>query len=487
MHIYDFITDIEQNHLKIVAQQAFNPERFEQVLDHYQQRFLQSFENTSGNRVTLNITDKSRFLSNQLQEDIDVQAWMKEFLGVFKHDLPQIKKLMEDVIDCYYLFLRGRHHYAVMKMYDVLERYEILDDCDEELLGLFFRCSTVREHANLSDQSFYYHIPFNLRHLVKNQRFSFSGMPIWYGGASLIGSYYEMRKQELIEHPDIAISAWGFNPLCFRDNVKDKPVRPRTKVYDITNEIYDAINNNFYYYIKEEDPIRKKNLFSNYHFIYRISIKTAIRKFVLSNLCTFKSIKVGASFHEEYVIPQLLTEAIRLHKYDGILFPSTQFAGKNVVFQGTSHINLYRSNLAMFTEYSQIDNYDESLIKNFEIEIISPDNIKDFDHNKGLSDAIENLNWHRDFLLSQKMSKQKLQNRYIGLLNHLDKKLNIYQNLTVSDDKYLDSYVGKVEIKGIVEYLIFLGKGIRFVFDSEIEKYIKVEDETPKKKPFKNV
>jgi len=476
MHIYDFITDIEQNHLKIVAQQAFNPERFEQVLDHYQQRFLQSFENAPGNGVTLNVTDKSKFLSDKLQEDKDVQAWMSGFLGVFRSDLTQIRKLLEDVIDCYYLFLRGRHHYAVMKMFDVLERYEILDDCDEELLGLFFRCSTVRKDANLSDESFYYHIPFNLRHLVKNQRFSFSGMPIWYGGASLVGSYYEMRKQELIEHPDISISAWGFNPLCFRDNVKDKRVRQRTKVYDITNEIYDVINSTFYYYLKEDDPTRKKNLFSNHHFIYSRSIKTALRKFVLSNLCTFKSTKVGASFHEEYVIPQLLTEAIRLHKYDGILFPSTQFAGRNVVFEGTSHINLYRSNLAMFTEYSQTDNYDESLIKNFGIEVILPDKMKDFDHNKGLNDALNTLNWYRDFLLTQNMSKQKMQKRYFGLLNHLDKKLDIYQNLKIGEDKYLETYVGKVELKGMIEYISFLSKGIHFVFEPEIEKYISAKN-----------
>ena len=472
MHIYDFITDIEQANIKFMTQKAFNPERFEQVLDHYQQRFLQAFENSPDNRVTLNVTDKSKHLSENLQNDKDVQAWMNEFLGVFKSDLRLISKLMDDVIDCYYLFLRGRHHTAVLKMYDILERYEILDDSGEELLGLFFRCSAVRADASSSDESFYYHIPFNLRHLVKNQRFSVSGMPIWYGGASLICSYYEMRKQEMNEHQDIAISAWGFNPLCYNNMIKDKPVRPRTKVYDITNEIYDAINSTFYIYLKEADATAKRNLFSNHHFIYRRSIKTALRKFVLSNLCTFKSTKTGSSFYEEYVIPQLLTEAIRLHKYDGILFPSTQFAGKNVTFGGSSHINLYRSNLAMFTEHSNIDNYDNSLIQNFGVEVISPDEIKTFDHNEELKKTLIKLKFWRDFLHLQNSVKQKMQRRYIGLLDHLDKKIDVYIHLAVNGEKYLDSYAGKAELIGMISYLNFISKEIRFIFETEFEAFV---------------
>jgi hypothetical protein len=474
MHIYDFITDAEQAIIKQTTQVVFNPDRFEDVLSHYQQRFFQSFENNPGNAITLTATESSKYLPASLAGDADVQQWMTELLTVFKRQLPELRKIMDDVIDCYYLFLRGRQHTAVLKMFDVLERYEMTDTAMEELLGLFFRCTSIRAGANPGpDQEvYYYHIPFNLRHLIKNQRFSVSGIPIWYGGASLICSYYEMRKTNMVDYDDLAISAWGYNPLCFFDRINDKAIKPKIKVFDVTNELYDAINTAFYEFLSEVDPVKKKNIFQNYHVVYRGSIQTALKKFVLRNLCTFKSTKDNAVFHEEYVIPQILTEAVRLHKYDGILFPSTQFMGKDVHFTGNAHMNLYQSNLALFTEYSYNDPYDQKLIKNFAIEIITPDKIAAFDFtNKDTNTIIEIQSWI-EFLKKKGKLKADMQKRYIGLLEHLEKKLNVYQNLVIDKTPYLETYPGKAELFGIVEYTRYLTSQVRHIFREEFEGFV---------------
>lgn len=471
MHIYDFITDAEQAIIKNSTQVVFNPDRFEDVLSHYQQRFFQSFENNPGDYVMLTASEQSKYLPSELANDQDVQNWMQELLKLFKRQIYELKKIMEEVIDCYYLFLRGRHHTAVLKMFDILERFDMTDIVEEELLGLFFRCAGVRTDANPGpdQETYYYHIPFNLRQHIKNQRFSVSGIPIWYGGASLLTSYYEMRKSEMLEFADLAISAWGYNPLCVREMVDDKHIVPKTKIFDITNELYDIVNTVFYEFLSETDPDRKRNVFRNYHVFFRRPIQIALKKFVLRNLCTFKSTKQNAAFHEEYVIPQILTEAVRLHKYDGILFPSTQFYGKNVQFNGKAHMNLYRSNLALFTEYSSREIYDKRLIGNFVIEPLGADIISayDFTH-KAVNTLFEIKRWI-DFLFKKGDLKKDMQIRYIGLLTHLEKKILVYQDLVIDNVPYLETYPGKIELYVMIEYLFYLLKQIRFIFKDELD------------------
>jgi hypothetical protein len=473
MHIYDFLTDTTQFGLKAQAQRIA-PERFEDTLETYRQRFLQSFENVEGNHVTLSNKDKSKFMPEALNGDPDVQKWMDELLGITKALRQQIGKMFEEIINCYYLFIRGRHHTAVMVMYDILEKYELLDEAPKEYFGLFYRCANLWPGANPADATTYYHVPFNLRSKIKNQRFSVSGMPVWYGAGSLMCSYFEMRQPELKSVELLSISAWGFNPTAERLPIGDNWVRERTKIYDITNEIYDAINNTFFDYITIEDKDRKRNLFGNHHFIYRKHIRTALKKFALSNLCTFRSKSDGDHFHEEYVIPQLLTEAIRLHKYDGILFPSTQFVNKEamVKFEGTVHTNFYKSNLAMFTEYYRHLNYDEELIKNFGIEILDKgriDNVDSIQSREQISGFIKYIVNFLDYLPSGK--EENLRAKIKSVVLQLERQLTIYNSVKIEETDYLHTYTGKAELLAINEYLSSLFSIIRHLCLEEFEQF----------------
>jgi hypothetical protein len=457
MHIYDFITDEHQGHLKTTARNVSN-DRFENVLERYRNLFINSFkENSNGGK--LKATETSTYLSDYLSDDKNISEYFVQFLELVKNELPTLDKVMEDVIDCYYLFIRGRHHTAVLKMYDILERYDILDTASPANFNVFFRCVEYWPEADRNDEKTFYHLPFNLRNKVKNQRFSVSGMPLWYGGASLLASYFELRKFTLNDENNLGISAWSVNLWSSHRVVDGKYVKNRTKIYDITNEIYNLINYAFSGYKSFADSERQSSFFTTYASFAERQLRIALRKFVLSSLCTFQigeqSTKSESDpFHEEYVIPQLLTEAIRLHKYDGILFPSTRFLDKDVNFKGKIHLNIFKSNLALFTEYSVNNQHDLELMANFQVQLIDKRKAEAINVVAELKKANEIYNHIMDFLespicLIQFEDKKKFAEK----LDSIKLSLMTYQDVQIKDIPYFDTFIGKVELWAIMNDL----------------------------------
>lgn len=472
MHIYDFLTDQRQRALKADARKI-SSDRFEDVLDSYRQRFLQSFENAPLNYVTLNTTDEPRLLPETFKGDKDIEKWFQQLHEIIKSEVKTFERLFEDIIDCYFLFIRGRHHTAVLNMFDILEKYDMLNEAWDGQFGLFYRCTSLWSGADENDPSTYYHIPFDLRFLIKNQRFSVSGMPIWYGGASLLSSYYEMRQRELKKHDSLAISFWGFDPLVNRKSTPKKMLRQRTKIYDISNEIYDVINSVFAKYLNTKDPVERQNFFSSHTWFYEQPLKIALRKFVLSNLCTFKTKHENATFHEEYVIPQILTEAIRLHKYDGIVFPSTQFDVDNISFDGQPHTNFFKNNLAMFTEYDYNHRYDIELLGNFSVKVVTIeviDSIK-IEECLGRIDGVSNE--VNQFFETAKLTENvELKVRYKHIFEYLNEQIEIYKSLKIDGAPYFETITGKIEVYAISEYLVSLyHQIINTVFKMEFEDW----------------
>lgn len=473
MHIYDFLTDQTQQSIKKQVR-SLGEDRFEHILDSYKQRFMQSFERVGGNRITLNSSDEPRLLADEFKSNTKIEKWFEKLLMLVLGEGPNLERIFDGVIDCYLLFVRGRRHTAVLTMYDILEKYEMLDEIWDGNLGLFFRCTVPWEGANLGEVNTYNHLPFNLRSKVKNQRFSVSGMPMWYGGASLLASYYEMRKTELVSHPDLAISAWAFDLLAGRRVFGEKLVRERKKVFDITNNIYDMINSSFAKLLYNPDYKQYADFLDSHPRLYQRPLRIALRKFAVSNLCTFIVERPDVPFYEEYVIPQILTEAVRLHKYDGILFPSTRFDPTKISFKGRWHTNFYKSNLTMFTEYDYSSNYDEELGLNFGKLIIKKEDV-DAVESKVLLDRIATIvSEIVDFLSSPNAeSKFQIAERYLHRFEQYRDQIEIYSNLNIEGVPYLDTYVGKAEIFAIADYLNDMYRQIKDVlFQIEFDDYL---------------
>ncbi len=458
MHIYDFFTEEIQVKLKDESR-IKGGNRFEKVLKEYRRVFMQYLGFPTHNcQLTTSGADT---LNTELQDNPEIRNWFKELLKIALQESTVINDIFTEVIDCYLLFVRGRHHTAVLKMYDVLEKYEMNDEAGDQNLGLYFRCVNLWEGADPQKEETYYHLPFSHRGLVKNQRFSVSGIPLWYGGASMLSSCFELGNEQLEFTANFAISAWGFNPLAGERTIGEKLVRVRSKIYDISNVLYDIVNNGFTRYLNDEGQVNRSFLRDHIR-IFKHALRIALRKFALSNLCTFRKNSNDNHFHEEYVIPQLLTEAVRLHKYDGILFPSTRFHDKKIGFTGLWHTNFYKSNLAMFTEFNDSELYDTELACNFFINTITKEELKinfeevlqGIDHLS--KETIDFFHW-----LDNKNLHSRTKERYRGIFDHLINQVEVYKNVSIESVPYLETIAGKAEAYAILSYLNKLNNQIK--------------------------
>ena len=83
--------------------------------------------------------------------------------------------------------------------------------------------------------------------------------------------------------------------------------------------------------------------------------------------CSFKTMREGATFHEEYILPQLLTEVLQKKGYDGIRYSSTRMNPKlfNKDKDYFWHENYFRENYVLFTKYSDRQRHDLTLKNKF--------------------------------------------------------------------------------------------------------------------------
>ena len=134
-----------------------------------------------------------------------------------------------------------------------------------DLMGYRIR-STESSILYKKDEMF--HIPFEKRHLVSNQRFSLSGYPCLYLGSSIYGSWEEVNQ------PNI--------DTCNIVSIKNSQL---IRMIDLRLPHF------------EEEKVVEYNA----NILYRS---------IVAWLCSFRAKEKGASFIVEYVIPQMLTAAL---------------------------------------------------------------------------------------------------------------------------------------------------------------------------------
>lgn len=452
MHIYDFITDEFQYNLKAQAYKGKN--RFEEVIVEYKKIF---FENLKA----CNSEDIPAKLHSSLYENTSVMNWLECSRRNIVEDIETLESLFDEIIEGYFIFIRGKHHLAALRYQDLLDKYEVAIDDNVDRLGLFFRGFKIGfgSTRDKNDEKQYYHIPFNLRQLVGNQRFSFSGIPIIYIGASVADIYFEFDEFDLNE-TNMALASFAFNPLTDITIQKDyNTVKEKTKIFNITNELYNLVNDTFLPLINNG-----VNLPSCEDKMYRPNcndIKTYFKKFIISQLCTFPKQKTGLTFYEEYVIPQLFTEALCLHKYDGIIFPSTKFKDQKVTSTSQYHNLFYMENLAMFTTYNSEKEYDETLLANFNIEILDLKDVNKINVSKVYQSIASAQSQLSVEIYKKKDSRGK--ERFKTALMALGKKISSYDTLHINGNKYIETTAGKMELMYIEKYIAYLGSCIRYL------------------------
>ena len=194
-----------------------------------------------------------------------------------------------------------------------------------------------------------WHIPFEDRYKVKNYRFSISGRPMLYLGSSVVDIVYEMRQENCADNTKHMVSTF----------IRKKDL----DIFDLTNEmplyvhaIWGIVQGGGN--IEFDDP--------RYNLINKFPI--LIKKLLLMSCCSFKTMHEGATFHEEYIIPQLLTEVLQKKGYDGIRYSSTRM-NPNLFNKASDffwHENYFRENYVLFTKYTDLSKHDSKLKEVFD-------------------------------------------------------------------------------------------------------------------------
>lgn len=456
MHIYDFILDEHQYTLKNGSRGVTKGEAFENALDSYIQLFLQSFD-------TIDHTATSKHLSTKLAGDKSIAGWFEKYCKIIKGDRQAIEALLKDIYEVYIVFLSGKHQTAVGLLYHILEKYDLLDNVWPEQLGGTFRVREIKGSPDYLKDEFYQHLPYNLRYLVRNQRFSVTGIPLHYGGASMMAAFFELGSG--LNEKKFGTAMFAFDHLAHLGIMKDfEHVKPRKHIFDISNFLFEMVNDIFY------DLIESGKSVSDTIF-YSITPRTFIRqfrKFILSSLCTFPKLN-DTPFVEEYIIPQLLTEAIRQHKYNGIIFPSTKFINKKVTVNSDWQSNFYKNNIVLFTDYNPRTNHDEILYENFKSKVLDLKDIGKFNANAEVA-KIESAISHMETFL-ETLPKSELLFGFNDILRNFKKRIRIYPHIVIDDANYLDTFAGKAEIKYLIEYYKLVSMQISKMYEDELEKY----------------
>lgn len=436
----EFLSDSFQYQLKAKAT-AGSSGRFENALQNYYDLFFNEFSKIQSAHTFdffKNITSSTK---PQLYD------WIDCVNNGLQSDINLYKDLFKDLIYTYQLFIRGKHYQATLHIFDVLEKYDMADVIHSDKLGLYYKGRTISAGDVTTDDDYYYHIPFDKRFLVGNQRFSYSGQPILYIGSSILDVLYELRC-DLNDYKKIAIASIGYDPMIeLSFNLRTNRRFEKLKIYDVTNHIHKLINEVLNNLINIGGGIPKCD---NEHYSPSLSqLKKDFKKFILTQICTFKRTH-NNTFIEEYVPAQILTEALRINGYNGVKFPSTQFDGKNIVNSSILYPSAVQENLALFSKYSNAEKFDSDLMKYFLVNPLDEVTAK----SKSVSDYKTEISKLKTAITLESNDKGIGSNH--PLLNasmNLEKIHQRENELEVDGKHYFDWDFARLELYGQLEYM----------------------------------
>lgn len=361
--IFCFLKDSHQAELRLLSQ--MQDERFENILKKYKKLFISGFIQSLGGEICEH---------HKVVEEKKIRFFLKK---IKKEDIEQF---FDKIIDTVYLeWIKGNSDIAINSLRELIETEKL--NSEQFLTNvadyLFFRGRKISKSDILNTYDMF-HIPFDKRYLIGNQRFSLNGHPLLYLG----GSTYNVRQELDVDEEELeklAFSSFYIKAESF-------------EVIDLRNPFYA-----FYDHSNDDEEIEKINILPRINFK---EIKRYLFFLILSSMCCFEKRvqqKLKAEniniFFEEYVIPQTLTQVYKSLGKKGLLFPSTRIKENKEVDLIN---NLYRANLVIFTAYNPKRHYDRELYESLIISNpISIKNIEKFDitkeHLLPLSEEIVNI------------------------------------------------------------------------------------------------
>lgn len=396
-----FFSNTYQRDLK---QKTFHLDRFEQRLSEYKKLFLTELSSLSCvNECTCNYKFNGLEYTN----------WTSKFLDALKAKKDIFENTFDALILTYYTFIKEGSTKAQGILWDFLQDNNIHYGIEEPLLfqHLLFR-ARPKGSWNKFDPNEYFHIPFNKRYKVGNQRFSSSGQPMLYLGGSILAVTKELSK----EIKDLNIAAYLPNYSGFYNK----------RFFDLKNNIFNILVKNIHVNV------------SLGHFPKDKTINEIIKKTALMEIATFqtKDTSYKNDFVEEYVIPQMITKILQQKGFSGLVFESTKDYSS---LKGEHIFSDFNYNYCFFTNYSYESNYDEDLKKLFHIFILD----KDEDY---FNETIENINKLVEKCINKNKASSK-NNNYIIPVCLEKQNLDYLQTAYLNGKQLFESNEGRLHMK----------------------------------------
>ncbi|EOU2112825.1 hypothetical protein C0L76_02990 [Clostridium perfringens] len=380
-------------------------DRFEHTLNKYKLSFISKFNSN---------------LEEKLCEEHNTE-YNKEILNCLKNiNIKDIDDFFEELINIYISWINSQPKIAIESLEELLSKKDILSfkvKMDGKVLFRGRNCNSFLSHWDM------FHIPFNRRFLIGNQRYSLVGQPLLYLATSPYCVFKELGGTE-----DIKISSFRMayndtkeNNLIFFNNSNNFNNLIETKEQLLTNSKLDSL------ICKEVD----NNL-----------IEKSFFQFILYSCCSFskKSFKTSY-FCEEYVLPQILSQVIKSHnnnEFQGIVFDSTRCFDDEKLATNHKVFDSLCKNICVFTNYDSKESttvgyvYDKVLYEKFSISATLS-----YEHS---SVETEYYSTEKSLKLVNSLLSKQLDNYHNNLLYEINDYIVTYENIIINS---IDNFISK--------------------------------------------
>lgn len=413
--IYCFFSKENQMELK---KKCFGNPKYEETLKEYKELYLSELQKLDSVRNCNCIDDIKDILNNDKEKVELYYNFLDDFLDDMKKNIDKVSKYFDYAISIYDSSIKEGIDSACNKMSDLIK------DKDGWIGSLeavsyskpLFRIRDKKGKYDKNDIYNYFHIPFNERFKIGNNRFSASGQPMLYLAGSLQTALVELGKK--IDEVNVSIFIPKIN---------------NNKIYSINNNVEDFIHTSMINLIKfgselEYVDILRKGLFSS----------------IFHNILTFPTNdNTKGNFIQEYALPQLLPNILKKYDAVGIEYRSSKEHKWKVC---DNYLHLLEYNICFFVPYSENSNHNEEFLSQF---YYSCDTNRIISMNE-LNNALTKLTNYNLLLRNEGY------NSYTGL--HLvNIKMHIDNMIKYKGDDYYESEEGKIErtlIYGLINNII---------------------------------
>ncbi|NTV60067.1 MAG: hypothetical protein HGA77_02030 [Chlorobiaceae bacterium] len=404
-----FFSTENQSELK---RSTFGIDRFELRIDDYKAKYL----------AGLSILVPVEKCNCQYRlDDPDYLKWTSEFLSHTKANTDSITKVFDLLREIYVLYISKSQKHAADLFWTSIQLNRLLGHSEnpQDYSQLLFRARKKSANWDSSDPKNYFHIPFNLRRDIANQRFSVSGQPMLYFGNSI----HALVKELDLNCTDLEIA--GFLPSF--------SIFYYHKVNEIKNYLFQVLVNSLPVIFAEGSKI---DFYDNRLEPNATTIKRDLQRSIMTEILTFPT-KDKGSFVEEYVLPQLFTSLLIENDYKGVLFPSTKDYSD---ITGMHQFSQYNHNLAVFVDYDATTDYDMSLLNSFDIILLDGTEAFSYSSSQVLALLEE---------VGEKNRKSNGFNNNDHLYPMVKAKLHIeyMESAVLGGQKYYETKEGKIELE----------------------------------------